>query len=254
MQSKSTGDIAGTVDIDATPGLCDISGRINVKGSAAKTLAAGGGQVSMTCGAGLNLNKSALIDASGSGNDGFGGLSSGGTINLTAQTGQAFLAGKLMAKGTGFGGSISVTGLGVMGTVDSTLDASGADPINPAGGYVSLQSLDSTGPNAPFTSGDVLVPKNVKAKGAAVGGTIQVEACNITIGDGSLLTTDALLGGENDVTAHKQLTILGNGKVSAVKNGTNHLIYGQDPAPATTNVLPTTSPVPQTFAPPNDCP
>ncbi|MBI4514727.1 MAG: hypothetical protein HY699_02795 [Deltaproteobacteria bacterium] len=212
LESNTAGYQAGRVEILVRSGPCDISGDINAKGSLNKGERGVGGSVEVTCETNFNVNKTAVIDASGSGSD-----SDGGGIELISPYSGVTLAGKLLANGVRGGGAIYVTAIGIITTVDSSVSANGN-----SAGEVTLRSGTPLG----ATLGSVLIQKSVSAKGSgtsSTGGQVNIEACNVTVDTKGTVSTDGTTGGGNSLTAHKKLTI--NGKLSAKASGVNTLVY-----------------------------
>ena len=268
VESNNVGDAAGSVVVDTSDGVvsgvgdpsqtaapCDIGGTINVKTSAIVdrnngSSAGQGGVVDVHCG--TTLNVSASINASGTGGDGAGTDSTGGSVSLAADTGAATINGKVYAKGKGSSGAISVHARGITIGHTSTLDASGNLPGDPFADNLNIR-LSSALSDA-TTSGDIDIFGNLAAKGTGVdnqGGGISIEGCNVTTEPKSTVTSDGTTGGTNSLTAHKILSI--SGKTSAVASGNNHLVYGSGPPPATGTVKPTASVTMTTFSG-DDCP
>jgi hypothetical protein len=237
VEANGKGDSAGNLLVDTTgattgrpPASCNLSGKIALKASA-QPLGFGasapgtGGSAKLACGTTLTINTGAAIDVSGSGGDGFGGGSDAGSIDSKA-AGAVFIGGKLTAKGTGTGGTVTVVGLGITVTSDSGIDTAGA-----SGGAVLLASQQPNG----SVGGDVVIGKTVSAKGSgggsfgSFGGVVAVEGCSVTIEDKGSVVSDGTLAGQNAITAHKNLVVVG--KISAHSlnpqngDGGNTLLY-----------------------------
>ncbi len=255
VEANGKGDSAGNLFVDTTgattgrpPANCTLSGKITLK-SSAQPLGFGasapgtGGSAKLACGTTLTINTGAAIDVSGSGGDAYGTGSDAGDMDLRAP-GAVFIGGKLTAKGTGTGGAVTVVGLGITVTSDSGIDTAGA-----SGGAV---LLDSQQPNG-SVGGDIVIGKTVSAKGSgggsfgSVGGVVAVEGCSVTIEDKGSVISDGTLGGQNAITAHKNLVVAG--KISAHSldatngDGGNALLYRSSVTIADpTHIVPATTP------------
>jgi fibronectin-binding autotransporter adhesin len=222
IQLNSRAAEAGHVLVDTTgalsgqpPAACVIDGKIRANSMSVTNrsdpenpvvVPGTGGTVQMSCGTTLNVGESASIDTVGAGAE-----SAGGYIQLVASAGATSIGGRLNAKaGSGAGGFINLIGVGIATGAKSSLDVSGFQ----AGG-ISLLSRQ-TG----VVKGDVTIGKGLTAKGSGggdnVGGAIQVEGCDVTIDSIAQLQADGKQAGQNELIAHKQLTV--HGKVKAVSS------------------------------------
>ncbi|MBI1815862.1 MAG: hypothetical protein HYR72_12860 [Deltaproteobacteria bacterium] len=255
VEANNKGDTASNLFVDTTgattgrpPASCNLSGKIALKASA-QPLGFGasapgtGGALQFACGTTLTMSTGAAIDVSASGGDASGGGSDAGSVDVKA-AGAVFIGGKLTAKGTGTGGTVTIVGLGITVTNDSGIDTAGA-----SGGDVLLNSQQPNG----SVGGDIVISKTVSAKGSgggafgSFGGVVAVEGCSVTIDDKGSVVSDGTLGGQNAITAHKNLVVAG--KISAHSlnaangEGGNALLYRNSVMIADpTHIVPATTP------------
>jgi len=103
-----------------------------------------------------------------------------------------------------------------------TVEKSGTIDASGAGG--DGQGLDTdAGIITAESSGLIDIAGKLTVKGRGSGGTTIIEGCDITIESRGLVQADGTDGGENDLTAHDQLTI--DGKLSALPDGINVPVY-----------------------------
>jgi hypothetical protein len=214
LQSKGRGP-GGTIAV-ASAADCVVEGKINVSGMTLSipnppvTVYGTGGTAQLTCGGAVSLVYLAKIDA--------GALSqgsSGGTIDVTALGGAATIDGKLSAKATATGGSITVTAWGIATGDKSVVEATGFQ-----GGTVRLHSEHSG-----IVAGDISIGNDVNAKGMGVagkiGGDVMVEGCNVTLTADGAVSVDGTTGGDTSWIAHSTLNVFG--KITALAPGVGNV-------------------------------
>jgi hypothetical protein len=223
-----------------------------------------GQPIIMTCPGGFSMASTGGVLG-----DGIGGTAGG--VTVTSSAGACTINGVIKAKGfagrdltdpyseaqPGYGGVVEVTcatGL----TVETLkvrkpalIDVSaygGAYGSNSCGGWIKLAAA-APGVAAPY--GPVLMNGTLLGKGSGLAGYINIEGCDVTVGDWGKLNTNAnpvfdAWAGINDIYAHGTLSISGfllavAPRPRTVNDGGNYLQYGVSyvpPADPATQIRP----------------
>ncbi len=225
---SSTGSSAGSggvVCLNAQFGDLTVANTVLAEGAAPD---GGGGEIDVAAQGSITVQPHATMSARSNGGRGCGGLLCM-TPNLDFNS-----AGFLDASGGGGGGEIDICA-GTDITLSGGLDVSGRN-TGGAGGQANVEA----GGNGP---GNLLVQSALDASGGAcdttngcgAGGCASLTACNLTVAATGSILAGGPQGGDTDLIAREQLTILG--KVNAAKttstgaDGLNTLEFPQRKTP-----------------------
>jgi cysteine-rich repeat protein len=222
----SSGGSGGTVSMESLFGDIVLLNSVNIyaEGSAPD---GDGGEITLSSAGSLDLRQGATISASSNGSSG-----SGGQIDLRVAlniSGASQSVNAIDASGGAGGGSISIEAGGHI-TLGGTVDAQGR-AAEGAGGEITI-AAGSEG------SGDLTIQREVNVTGGLCsadacgdGGSTDLSGCNVRIQgpNGAVRASAPGSGGQNRLSARRQLTIDSNATVTAAtsraqgSHGTNLL-------------------------------
>ena len=215
----------GVVCVEAQFGDLTVANDVLAEGAAPD---GGGGEIDVAAQGSVAVQPRATVSARSNGGQGCGGM-------LSIAPNLAFSSAALLdASGGAGGGEIDICA-GTDVTLSGGLDVSGRS-TGGAGGQANVEA----GANGP---GTLLLQSALDVSGGAcdmtngcgAGGCASLVACNLTVAATGSIRAAGPQGGDNDLTAREQLTILG--KVNAAKttasgtDGLNTLEFPQRKAP-----------------------
>jgi len=198
---------------------------------------AGGGTITIFAAGVINVTAAGKISARSDGTLGFGGgicLETDSTITS---------AGPIDASGGACGGTIDAIAQGAM-TLNG-LVAANARNFGGFGGTITIAAGDaaiSTGTLSIGGTVDVTGGQCSMENGCGVAGSLDLEACNVTVASTAFIDARAPEGGgANRITAHEQLTIQGQMRADSTDglspDGTNEFIFPIAKPPIITAVI-----------------
>jgi hypothetical protein len=149
---------------------------------------------------GATIRASAAVETTGS----------GGSIDLAADGGDVMLEAPVTAQSGGDGGD------------GGRLSAAGGDVTVAATADLTLDGTDVGGELSMLADGIYAQASTVLANGtgpSSTGGDVAVEACDVSLGDGSRLEANGATGGSSELTGRDAVTVSASSRVEATGSG-----------------------------------
>jgi len=200
------GGCGGGISIEADFGDLSFAEKVRAEGASPDGL---GGEMDLSAAGSVMLTAAATVSARGNGNEGCGG-------SLSVTAGLDVTSAGLMDASGGYGGGMAEVDANRHVTLSGGLSAAGR-AAGGAGGFVVVTAGDKGGGNLTISSTVDVSGGGCSSFGdCGSGGCADLEGCDVTVTSAGKVLSRASEGGENDLTAHEQITI--QGTVSATKN------------------------------------
>jgi cysteine-rich repeat protein len=234
----SGGGTGGVVCVMAAYGTLAVTGNILAEGADPD---GAGGEIDLTSEGTTSVQTGAVVSTRGNGPSGCGGL-------ICMQANVAFTSSGLIdASGGGGGGEVDACSATDMTLGGNGIDASGRC-FGGAGGAINLDA-------GTLGQGTLTIDSRLDVTGGAcslelgcgAGGTSGLEGCYVNVTSNGIVVAGAPTAGENDLTAHEQLSV--TGRIDATKttltgrDGKNVLEFPQQKPPILTGAVVAPAPV-----------